>query len=45
MTSLIGIASLQYGGKPAIGIDPVHRLAGGEIEDVRPAAEPVDPRA
>ena len=42
MISGIGIASLQHGGKPAVGIDPVHRFAGGEIEDMRAAAEPVD---
>src|SRR5690606_33822211 len=31
-------------GKPAIGIDPVHRFAGGEIEDMRAATKSVDAR-
>ncbi|AMM86105.1 hypothetical protein AZF01_18585 [Martelella sp. AD-3] len=40
----MGIASLQHGGKPAIGRDPVHRLAGGEIKDMRPTTKSVDAR-
>jgi hypothetical protein len=30
--------------EPAIGVDPVHGLAGGEVEDMGAAAEPVEPR-
>src|SRR5204862_1513529 len=29
--------------EPAIGVDPVHGLAGGEVEDMRAAAEAIEP--
>ena len=44
ITEGIGISPFENGGKPTIGIDPVHRFAGREIENMRPTAKPVDAR-
>ncbi|CAH1655316.1 hypothetical protein CHELA20_53872 [Hyphomicrobiales bacterium] len=44
MISGIGGASIENLGKPAIGVDPGDGFAGGEIEDMRAAAEAVEAR-
>ena len=44
MISGIGGASIENLGKPAVGIGPGDGLAGGEIEDMRAAAEAVEAR-
>ena len=44
ITEGIGISPFENRGKPAIGVDPVHRFAGGKIEDMRPATKSVDTR-
>src|SRR5690606_40338284 len=44
MISGMGIASLQHDREPAVGVDPVHGLAGRKIEYVRAAAETIEAR-
>src|SRR5690606_35007352 len=40
----MGIASLQHFREPAVGVDPVHGLAGRKIEYVCAAAETIEAR-
>src|SRR3546814_1100066 len=41
---VIGVASIEHGGEPTIGIEPIDGFAGGQIKDVQAAAEGVDAR-